>query len=510
MMELKPTNSGSRSVTNGRELRPDPALKVPSIRHFQGLCAVVLGLVIMGALSACDLETTNPGPIHDVNVDDPAAHSAIVNGAMRATLQGLAGYAYWGGAVVRDHHPGGHTGTAGVPEGIELGRLDDNQTATGGWNSSHQGRWIGEHMIARLRDKMGSDADSYPPMARFHLWAGFASRILGENACTAVFENSAPEHHTAYFTRAVQHFSDAARVASAVGDNETRLAALAARASAHLHLGNWAEAAADASQIPEDFAFRAQYFDENRYSYAQPAGITFRGLTFWHHPFEDYFPETGDPRAAWGMDPNVNFTVSRAAWGRIIPMYYPLKWIAPRGPSERTVFAPVLAQQSLIPVDLATGREALLIRAEVRLVEGDLEGGMALLNQVRTTTVDPGTGAFGNYFTGEPLEPVVASNMEEAWAALKFERLLEFNMEGRRFGDRKRWALRGTPGELHPLEYLPDNHVERFGVPREVRLCFPMSRGEKDANERIPDGFQEIEITDARVVPGTVGPLGPG
>src|SRR5690606_27230529 len=144
---------------------------------------------------------------------------------------------------------------------------------------------------------------------------------------------------------------------------------------------------------------------------------------------------------------------------RFVPFYYPLKFYAPRHNEELTVYRVNQNEMFLVPVRIASGREAMLIRAEATLVGGDWEAAMALINELRHNTK--------NYYTGEPVAPVAASNLEEAWAALKFERLIEFTLEGRRLGDRKRWKEQARPGALHPLEYIPDNHVERYGVPKE-------------------------------------------
>jgi len=450
--------------------------------------------LLLVALTSCDFEVTNPGPIQDPNVDDPGAHAALVNGVMRGALQGLSSYATPGGSVARDFQVSGSS----VQEGIELGLLHELQTAQGGWNSSHQGRWIGEHMAGRIESSMGAAAGSYAPLARFYLWAGLASRTLGENACTAVFEGGGPEPYLNYFTRAVEQFKKAEQIASAVRDEPARLAAIAFRASAYLHLGKWDEAAADAAKVPVTFSFQAPYNARDGYGMIGSSGPLNRSVSFWSTVFEEYFPRTGDPRVAWGYDASQKALFHRPTWGIVVPLQYPLKWYAPRGSSELTKYAPVQAQQDLIPVDLTDGREMLLIRAEVLLKKNDVPGAMALLNQVRTTAFDSGTKKTGNYYTGAPLAPATASNATEAWTALKFERLVELNMEGRRFGDRKRWAVDKTPGALDPREYLPDFFVQKYGIRKQPSaLCFPMHKEEKDVNRNVPLGFQDTLISEA-------------
>lgn len=470
-------------------------------RSARGVVKPGLALVLSAlAFSACDFTVTNPGPIHDVNLDDPQAHAGAVNGAMAAVLRAVSEYGLTSGAVSRDHIAASHTGWAGTSLTMELGQFSALQTETTGWNLANNGRWIGEHMSARLREHMGGEAESYAPVGRFLLWGALGNRVLGEHSCTAVFEGTGPLPWTAYFERAVEMFQDAARVAGAAGDEEARFAALGGLASAHLYLANWGEAIAAAEQVPETFVFQGHYSTSNPdwYWLHDAAQNGFKAVTFWSHPFEDYFPETGDPRAAWGHDENVEPDVPRPSWGRIIPFYYPLKIHAPRRkPLELTAYGPPVASQiHQLPVNLVSGREMLLVRAEAILASGgDYNEAMALLNRLRATAFDRGTGHVGNYFTGEPLEPWTASSREEAWTHLKFERLIELNLEDRRFGDRKRWAYYDSPGELHPKEYLPDHFQAQFGVPRTPNVCFPLPQQEIDRNPDIPADFVDEIIS---------------
>jgi hypothetical protein len=166
-------------------------------------------------------------------------------------------------------------------------------------------------------------------------------------------------------------------------------------------------------------------------------------------------------------------------------VYYPLKLYGPRTANERTVFAPTPAVAYAIPVNLATGREMQLIRAEAALVGGRVSEAVSLINGVRQRNK--------SYFTGETLAPVVANTLEEAWTALKLERFAELALEGRRVGDRKRWAVNKTPGALQPGEYMPDKFVAD-GVKREPPLCAPLPKPERDRNTNVPSNYVDPEI----------------
>ena len=129
-----------------------------------------------------------------------------------------------------------------------------------------------------------------------------------------------------------------------------------------------------------------------------------------------------------------------------------------------------------------------LIKAEVELRNGNWQSAMTHINNVRTATpvypidmtdqskfdlrlhpdeqVDWDANADlaayfdqfsyelqdftqGNMMMGDRMmDPVIATNAEEAWTALKFERYVELSMEGRRFGDRWRW--RANPEAIAP------------------------------------------------------------
>lgn len=470
-----------------------------------GLWAVLVSLV----LASCDFEVTNPGPVQDANLDNPGAHDALVTGAMRGVLIGWSDFAHRGGAIARDHTTGGHVFAGGIPLEEELGQLDERITAAAGWERTHQGRWIAEESITRIRASMGAEADAYAPLARLHLWAGFGNRVLGENVCHAVFEGGPAEPYTKHFERAVEHFTSAERIAGTTGQDQVRLAAIAARASAYLSLGKYAEAVTDATRIPATFVFSGVYTgrgasdlgnDGEKWRITLAMQSQYRGVSFWNTPLEQHFTSTGDPRVAWGHDSRfASAPVPRPTWGRFIPFYFPLKFIAPRNAAtERTTYSINNNLMDALPVNLATGREMLLVRAEAALAQRGAAGvadAMSLINQVRTTARDPQTGRVGSYFTGQPLAPVTATTLVDAWAALKFERLLELTLEGRRFGDRRRWAEFKNPGAIHPLEYLPEEIAGKYNVPKSPNLCFPVPLGEKQTNTNIGLQFKDNMIS---------------
>ena len=208
----------------------------------------------------------------------------------------------------------------------------------------------------------------------------------------------------------------------------------------------------------------------------------------------------------------------------MIPMFYHLKTYAPRseaGGRELRFFEPVQGNQRKLQLDLVDGHEMALIQAEAELQAGNLTAAMTHINSVRQAadiyaanlgdasvldlTYHPAEGnddacaTCPDYmstitrFDGSGKMPAVtASTVTEGWTALKFERYLELNLEGRRFGDRWRWRENSTPGTLDPLEYIPTELTTRYSVPADaLNLCFPLPKAENDANANIPEGYKD-------------------
>ena len=509
----------------------------------KGLATVLVTAVVA---TGCDFEVVNPGPVQDENLNFTAAHEGMVNGAIRATQDGFGQYGYLGGALTHESMASGHTGSAGVQVQEETGQLDDEWSGRGSWGDLHNGRWIAEEALRRFAAHEDVDVSTYPLAALAHFWAGMASRTLGENACTAVFDGGGTQDKLTYFTDpehgAIFHFTQAAQIASAAGMDDLETAAIGARAAAHLFVGNTAMARADAQSVPFDFEYSTQYSgfgSEYWYTPGHVASLAFQSISLWGTPAQPHFLDTGDSRVAWGYD-NGTLEVPdgasvavraqthppRTTWTALIPMYYPLKAYAPRQPEstggiirELRIFEPILTSQRELNFNVVDGKEMALIEAETYLMEGDYMTAMDLINDVRTSTpvyaadlsaemdltlhVDeapPNNAALPDYYTGTPgdfsaggmLSPVSAANLDEAWAALKFERYLELHLEGRRMGDRWRWRTNSTPGDIHDLEYIPVELTTRFSVPADaLNLCFPIPREEKDANVNIDVNFRD-------------------
>lgn len=405
-----------------------------------------------GALTACDFEVTNPGPVQDEFLNDSVAFPAVVNGMGRDLGDGLNYLVFHGAMVARELFPAGGTGQFGISPKNGDGILDPEEQGTP-WNSTQRARWVAEDGIRRMTEVLGSGASSSAQVAQAYLWAGYANRALGENMCQAVIDGGAAESRDAFLQRAEEHFGHAIDVGGAAGADGATIAtaARAGRASVRVHLGEWAGAVADAQGVPTDFVYVMPYFnrgDQTEYNRMAWAGYgqPYHTHTVWGTLYEDYYPATGDPRTPWtdtGRPGDGDVTCCG-----VVPFYRQDK------SAERES-----------PINLSSGPEMRLIEAEDQLIKGNWETALDMINAVRTS--------YG-------MDPWTASSLNEAWSRLKRERGIQLWLEARRLGDLRRWSEDGTPGDLEPKEVVGEaSHL------LQQDLCFPIPRGERDTNPNI-------------------------
>lgn len=420
-----------------------------------GACALALLLA-----AGCDV--TNPGPVEDEFVAEGPSQQGLINGAKRNIAELVGNGAYTNGILAREIFPGGQTGAWGHDVIVQGGHVLPGSLG-GYFNDAVQARFISETAIKRFA---AQDAPANL-MYQAHLWAGYSYRLLGEWWCDAVVASTDPDDPepgsfeagtTTYFERAVDNFTAALQYAAT---DDERYAALAGRAAAHLWLGDWQSAGADAALVPDGFEFDIEMFsiEDDYYNHLYEAvSGQFRSYSVKFTWFEDYYTETGDPRTPWATDPNFPVAVGSLQGFGQVPFQRQLKYTSRND-----------------PIALASGMEMRLVEAEAALVAGDWQRAMSLVNQVRTRNRSDKTG--------QPLEPWVATNLEEAWTHLKRERAIELWLEGRRLGDERRWAAAGTPGSLD----LPDwSGISPIFSEYPRSFCFDIPDSERDANPNVP------------------------
>jgi hypothetical protein len=421
----------------------------------------LLGLALLAA-PACDFSVTNPGPIQDAFLSDPQAFSAVVNGMANAYATALGmdagGIAKVVSCITREQFPSGNLLDHGCDINEEVGILTpDASHESAAWANAQNARFVAEDGIRRMEGVLGSAANQDAHVASAYMWAGFSNRLLGENMCKAVFDGGPSDTSSAYLTRAKDQFTKALTIATAIGtsQNNVRLAAVAGKASVEVDLGDWSAAETDAASVPYDFNLQIG-FDNigvatyNIFSWAI-ASAPFRSLSVWNTPYLQYYTDYGDPRTPWKYDAK-----------------YPTGELA-RPCCGKVEFD---AEQKYVdvssPMNIASGREMLLIRAENMLRNGQWSQAMQLVNDSLRATVG--------------VAPWNPTTLDEAWSDFKFERGIELWLEGRRLGDLRRWAAAGTPGALQPLED-PTNPATYLDLNRS--LCFPIPTTELQTNPNL-------------------------
>ena len=435
-------------------------------------------VLAMATLAGCEVE--NPGLAEDKFLGQEVAHEALIHGAASALAVFIMQFSLDAGHAAREIFPSGQSGPGGVGPIFGAGHFDRDLRGRPAefWQFAHSARWIAENALERFAN--ADDPDNDPPTTednvQAHLWAGYASERLGENFCDAVFNGGPKEPNIRYFERAEKHFTDAMALAS----GEQLTAAYAGRAQARMWLEKWSEAASDAAQVPPDFVYElpADIIGNRSGSTWETANVfvfgnnnqPYRAQSIHHTWFYDYYLETGDPRSAWGDDPDfprATQTLSGYPGGTVL-WSFTLKYTSLEDPYR-----------------LASGREMVLIRAEALLAAGDWQQAMTLINDIRTSTSRPSprfgeeTESLLRDTTGQPLEPWPASSIEEAWTALKRERAVEMWLEARRMGDLRRWKENNVPGEID----FPDWESISFNfVNNPPSDCIPVPLIEIDTN----------------------------
>jgi hypothetical protein len=342
--------------------------------------------------------------------------------------------------------------------GVESWRpIDARELTSSGFNSPHsfstcdalfQGdtpglykvmsiaRWQADHLLDLLDQWAGEDiADREMIEARAAAYSGYGHVILGEMMCSAAFDLGPELQPDEIFDRAVDRFTVAIGVASAIPNDTIVNLARVGRARALQNLGDLAGAKADAQLVPAGFLVEAEYSSVSlRRENSVYAFNNRRNTASVEAPFRSI------------ADPRVPVRNENRLSGRGIPMFVQTKYPAPSS-----------------PIPLATWEEAQLIVAEAELDAGNLQAAVDAINRVRTR---PGVGL-------PPFASTVANAIRDQ---LLSERKVELFLESHRMGDMRRYDLPLTPppGATYPIGGT-------YGDQR----CAPLSRDEEVNNPNI-------------------------
>jgi hypothetical protein len=307
-------------------------------------------------------------------------------------------------------HGGSYTG-----EGLWYRGIIRPEDINDQWALMQRARWVAEAGILRIKTVPGFVYDADPLAARANILAGFSNRLMGENACQAVIEGSPAQSDSVHFQRADGYFTEALRILKNKNVDSLRYAAYAGRASVRASLGNWTGAIADAALVPASFVYVSLYSTnsvrENN-SLVQETYVR-REFTVYNTQWAQVF---GDPRVPWDTIYTSARKVQTGQDGRT-PFFRQKKY-------------PELGSD----IPLAKGTEMLMLRAEERLLAGDITGAMALINQQRTQN---------------KMSPLTTTppDINAAWRTLQKEYGAVGWLEARRLWQLRRWQA--DPGPAH-------------------------------------------------------------
>jgi len=277
-------------------------------------------------------------------------------------------------------------------------------------------------------------------LARSYAYAGYSLILLGEGFCSAAIDVGPELTPAQIFGQAEERFAkvlSTVTAGSSASNDSLRNMALVGRARARINQGKFADAAADAALVPNNFTFNARYsstvtraenrvYRMNNVNGSMTVDSTLRGLTVGGVP-----------------DPRVPVTD------------------AGRGGSQQSVRLWVQNKYTALnsPIPIASWREALLIRAEAAAEAGNVSAAVGFINQLRQRVNLP---AFS------------AASAAEVKAQIPDERRRELFLESHRLYDTIRFNLplipaAGTPfhggGSYGNQKCLPLPDIERINNP---------------------------------------------
>src|SRR5437870_1257371 len=164
----------------------------------------------VGALAACSLDVSNPGPIEDAKLQTPDAVPALVVG-MSADYANVYDEMVRISGIASDEM--GHGGSY-TQEGLWVRGIIRPEDVNGLWSAMHRARFEAESGVDRMKEFDGTSGFVYGTSvyaARANLFGGLTNRLLGETVCTAIFDDGPPQSDSTYFSRAEKYFTEAIR-----------------------------------------------------------------------------------------------------------------------------------------------------------------------------------------------------------------------------------------------------------------------------------------------------------
>jgi SusD/RagB-like outer membrane lipoprotein len=443
--------------------------------------------------SGCSLEVLNPGAIQDADLNTAELMPTLVAGVSAEYNQIGDGYAFDGGRLTDElAGTGSYTSTQEYRQGIF-----DWLRSEGLWSNTHEAAWSADQAWVRMGEVLGDAVNTDSNAAR--LWAirGFSRVRLGENFCQVVFDVQDWEERTAAFTRAITDFNMAVTIGNASGGNGAQWATAAYAGIAQAQLGlasygsvSWADVETAATTAMNQGA-DVDWFDQAIYHAQANTNQVWneswgRGEVGVYRTMAQAMADNGDPRTPYTRCGEWNnptdaypaiITGGVTSTGNCTGQGSGAQQGAD---GEHAHYRQDKYTERGTDINRASGLEMLLIRAEARMMQGDFQGFIDDINDVRdeyglanlATPTQVGTLTFA-----QDADWTAKLASTDAMEILDRERYATLWVEGRRLYDLDRWD--------HP--FLNGGWiVGSAALPRRVS-CMPIAKTECQLNPELFD-----------------------
>jgi len=420
-------------------------------RVARSVLAVTLLPLFAFSLAACDgdlFEVDNPTNILEEDLNDPDLADALGNTPETAVASGLDWAYVWSGAASDEGFLAG-SGTFRIQLDEGIFSPDNNNTGSV-YDDLASARWIADDATQKVIELV-DDPSSDIRVANGHYWGGIARITLADHFEDVVYDGEAPITPRQAIQDAIDKFAQAAQVAQAAGDANMAAAAMGSAAR----------------------GYRSLYFEELHHgagedpSLFQQAADMARQALGMRSDFIEYanYAPPGSENAIFN-------SVNQSRYNRMDPKYANqtdpvsgerdprIKHGPNQGPSVRTgdpvfIIQKYVDENADIPVSRAD--EAHLIIAEYELEFGDPQEAVNHINTVRA---------------GVGLPDFSSTSETEIREQLRYERIVEFWYEGRRWQDMRyyeiipvRWADQSKAAGIHrrwPVSVTERNNNPAF------------------------------------------------
>jgi hypothetical protein len=407
--------------------------------------------LLLAGLAACNLDDVlsveAPSRVLPSDLENPANARVIVNGVVADFECAFGAYVTVGGTIGEELHDSSIASQWWAldrrsfgPTGSIYSTAGCTGTSGGVYVPLSTARWQADNALRLLEGWTDEQVPGRSALlARAAAYGGYSYLLLGESMCSAAIDGGPEVSREQLFELAEQRFASAIAAAQAASNDTLLTLAYAGRARARLNLGQLAEAASDARQVPPGFVFNATFTanDPQRENQVYVANV--RSLLVTVDDMYRTLSFAGVP------DPRVQVTDGgRNGGDQETRMYFQTKYAGTGA-----------------PIPLARYEEAQLIIAEA-------EGGQVAVDIINELHDRAGLPRFASTDAAEIQQQII------------YERRAELFLESQHLGDLIRYDL-----PLQPAAGTP--YQRQKGGTYGGQLCLPLPDVERYNNPNIPD-----------------------